>query len=638
VNADEHTPSWPFADAGICAALILAAVLVYIPATHFGFIGFDDPYYVTANMYVRGGLTLHGLYWALTSFQPDNWFPLTRLSHMLDYQLFGLNGPWHHAVNVAIHALASAMLYLFLRRATRARWTAAFVGAVFALHPLHVESVAWVSERKDVLCAFFWFATLWAWARYARQPSRASYLTALALFAAGLMSKPMIVTLPALLLVIDFWPLRREFSRRLLLEKVPFLALSLVTAWLTVLAQRAAGTIQSLQSISAAERLGNALVTVLVYLRDTFVPRALWTPYAWPSRAAWEIPLAGASLVVITALVWLWRRKRPFFLAGWLWFIITLVPVIGIVQAGQQSRADRYMYVPMTGILIAVAWGVAALAEFLRSRPARIGIFASAAILVCGVLAVRTWNQQQYWETSETLLRHAIEEDPDNYLAWDYLGQAISGSPGSLATEVEAYRTALRIRPQFVEARDSLGRALKRYGEPGDARAEFDAALRLAPGYTQARRDLGSLLLETDRTADAVAQFRTALQYHPDSSQARNDLAAALWRQGDSAGAIAELEKALALNPAYPLAHTNLGFALLKTPDRLADAEWHFEQALRMAPADVAAHLGLSVALSRSPFSESEGKAHLQAARQLEPDSSRLDLQRTVRTDDGTAL
>ncbi len=634
----EHTHSRPLADAGICAALFLAAILTYIPVTHFGFIGFDDPYYVTANMYVRGGLTLHGLWWAITSFQPDNWFPLTRLSHMLDYALFGLNGHWHHAMNIAIHALGSVMLYLFLRRATESRWAPAFVAAVFALHPLHVESVAWVSERKDVLCAFFWFAALWAWVRYVREASRGAYLAALALFAAGLMSKPMIVTLPVLLFVLDFWPLKRGFSLERVLDALPFFGLSLVDSWLTVLAQRAAGTIQSLNAVSTAERLSNAVITVFVYLADTFVPRALWTPYSWPSRAGWEAPLAVFGLVAITVLAWVFRCRLPYLLAGWLWFLITLIPVIGLVQAGQQSHADRYMYVPMTGILIVVAWSVADLARRFHSPAVRAGILAPAAAVVCAVLAALAWNQQQYWENSEVLLRHAIVEDPQNYLAWDYMGQAMSGSSGSLPVEMDFYRTAIRIRPQFVEARDSLGRALDKSGDRAEAMTQFEAALRFAPDYTQARRDLGALLLETNRTDDAIAQFRTALRYQPDSSQAHNDLGAALWRQGDHARAIAELEKAIAVNPAYPLAHTNLGFALLQAPDRLSDAIDHFQAALRMAPGDVAAHLGLSQALSRNPLSEQEGEAHLQAARQLEPDAARLQLRGTLRTDDGTAL
>ncbi len=338
---------------------------MYFQVGAFDFVNYDDPDYVTNNPHVRGGITPDGLAWALTSGDDANWFPLTRISHMLDCQLFGLDSGRHHLTSVLLHALAVLLLFAFLHRATGARWPSAFVAFLFALHPLHVESVAWVSERKDVLCALFWFLALWAWVRFTLKPSRSRYLLAVAAFCLGLMSKPMIVTLPFVLLLLDFWPLRRGLRIR---EKLPFFALSAASAVVTVLVQKSSGAVETLSTVAPVLRLENAAVSYMVYLAKTFWPSALAVFYPYPANLpAWQPVLAALAILGISAAVWMSCRRHPYLAVGWLWYLGTLVPVIGLVQVGSQARADRYMYVPMVGLAIMLAWGAA---DVLRQRPA----------------------------------------------------------------------------------------------------------------------------------------------------------------------------------------------------------------------------------------------------------------------------
>ena len=367
--------SWPPpVDLGISLAILLSVFAAYSSVVHFDFVAFDDWRYVGSRICIcSDGFTARNFHWIFFSFSPDNWFPLTRLSLILDYQVFSLNAAWYHAENVAIHAVASLLLFGFLRRATGVRWPCAFVAFVFALHPLHVESVAWVSERKDVLCALFWFATLWAWLRYTGKPTIGRYVAALILFSLGLAAKPMIVTLPVLLFLLDVWPLRSTLSLKVMLrrlpEKIPFAALSAGVMWITMQAQH-----ESLTSVGPPLlRAENALMSIAVYIGDTIWPARLWAVYAYPvSLPLWQSILVALGLVAICAVVVRQLSTRPYLAAGWFWFLVTLVPVIGIVQVGGQARADRYMYVPMVGLSIMVAWGVADLVGSLAFDAARV--------------------------------------------------------------------------------------------------------------------------------------------------------------------------------------------------------------------------------------------------------------------------
>ena len=365
-----------------------------------------------------GGITLEGLEWALTSQDAANWFPVTWISHMLDCQFFGLDSGWHHITNVLIHGLASLLLFAFLYRATGARWRSALVAFLFVVHPLHVESVAWVAERKDVLSAFFWFLTLWAYVRYTERPSSGRYLLVLLAFCFGLMAKPMIVTLPFVLLLLDFWPLRRlSFPARaegggkprmaaILWEKAPLLVLSLAVSVITYLAQNRSGAVKALSAFPIGLRFENAMISYVVYIVQMFWPVRLAVIYPYPRHIpTWQATLAALALAGASMIVVRLRRGCPYLATGWFWYLGTLVPVIGIVQVGAQAHADRYTYIPMVGLSIMVAWGGAEVTRSSRLRPLAGGLM-SLACLACAALA---WLQVQHWRNSETLFRHALD-------------------------------------------------------------------------------------------------------------------------------------------------------------------------------------------------------------------------------------
>jgi len=617
-------------------------------------VNFDDPEYVTRNIHVRGGVTARGIEWALTSGDAANWFPVTRLSHLVDGQLFGLRGGWHHLVSVGWHALAAVLLFAFLKRSTHARWPSAWVAFVFALHPLHVESVAWVAERKDVLCAFFWFLALWAYVRYAERPGRGRYVVVLLLFCLGLMSKPMIVTLPFLLLVLDAWPLNR-FSRAAVREKIPFFALASVSAIATYLVQHASGAVHEIASLPLGLRIENAVVSCAIYCLKTIWPAGLAVFYPYPAGFAWWMVAAAAmALAGITALVLRWRRGAPYLAAGWVWTLVTLAPVIGLVQVGAQARADRYMYVPMVGLTIMVAWGAADLA---RRWPAARRPIAAAAVVACLGAAAVSASQIGYWRNSETLFRHALAVTADNYLAEHNLGSNLLET-GRLSEAVPHLQAALRIRPDSAQARSDLASALARTpGRLPEAIAEYQAAVRLLPGSAILHNNLGAALARfPDRLPEAIRECQAALRIDPDYAEAHNNLASALAQTpGRLSEAIAEYQAALRINPEYGEAHLglglalagipgrgeeaiaeyqaalrieadsaeahyNLGVALTKTNGRLPEAATEFEAALRLKPDYAEAHNNLGVALSQLPGRSSEAIGHFEAAVRIDPD------------------
>ena len=627
---------------------------MYAPVRHFDFVNFDDPETVTRNIHVRGGVTPQGIEWALTSGEAANWFPVTRLSHLLDGQLFGLRSGWHHLVSVGWHALAAVLLFAFLKRSTDARWPSAWVAFVFALHPLHVESVAWVAERKDVLCAFFWFLALWAYVRYAERPGRGRYAVVLLLFWLGLMAKPMIVTLPFLLLVLDAWPLKR-FSRAAVREKIPFFALAAVSSIATYMVQAASGAVHEIASLPVGLRIENAAVSSAVYCIKTIWPAGLAVFYPYPAGFAWWMVAAAAlALAAITALALGWRRRAPYLAAGWLWYLVTLAPVIGLVQAGAQARADRYMYVPMVGLTIMLAWGAADLA---RRWPAAARPIAAAAVAACLGAAALSASQIGHWRNSETLFRHALDVTTDNYLAEHNLGSTLLET-GRLSEAVPHLEAALRIRPDSAQARSDLASALARTpGRLPEAIAEYQAAVRLLPGSAVLHNNLGAALARLpDRLPEAIRECQAAVRIDPDYAEAHNNLASALSQTpGRVAEAIAEYQAALRINPEYaeahlglglalagtpgrredaiaeyqaalrikadyPEAHYNLGVALMKTSGRLPEAAAEFEAALRLKPDYAEAHNNLGVVLSQLPGRSSEAIGHFEAAVRIEPD------------------
>jgi len=644
------------ADLYICLALLAATLALYARVVHFDFVNFDDPDYVSANPHVRQGITPDGIAWAFTSTEAANWFPVTRLSHLLDGQLFGLAGGWHHAVNALLHALAAVALFAFLRSATGARWPSALVAFLFALHPLHVESVAWISERKDVLSALFWFLALGAYVRYTARPSLRRYLAVAGWFALGLMAKPMIVTLPLVLLLVDFWPLRRPLTVALIREKIPLLALSAMAAAATWVVQQRSGAVEALAAFPPALRVENALVSYCTYIAKMFWPAGLSVFYPYPAEVSVaKAALAAGALAAVTALALRARRRAPYMAAGWFWYLGTLLPVIGLIQVGGQARADRYTYVPMIGLWVAIAWGAA---ELLRRWPRAQMALAAGAVLLCVPPA---WTQIGYWQNSGTLFRHALAVTSGNYLAEHNLGNylleipgrlpeaidhlqaslrlhpesakahtdlatALVRIPGRLPEAIAEYRAAIRLAPEAAIPHNNLGNALAHVpGRLPQAIAEYQTALRLDPDYPAAHNNLGSALMKTGRTAEAIAQFHAALRLEPDYAEAHANLAGALAEApGGLTGGIAEYQAALRLNPNSAEAHLNLGIALAGDPARLPDAIAQYEAALRLNPDSAEAHNNLAGALASYPARLPETIEHYRAALRLKPDSAEI--------------
>jgi protein O-mannosyl-transferase len=620
----------PLLDWAIGATLVAATFLVYAQTARFDFVNFDDPQYVTANPHVRAGLTRAGAVWAFTSGDDANWFPLTRLSHMLDSQLFGVNAGPQHIVNVLLHALAALLLFAFLRRATRARWPSAFVALLFALHPLHVESVAWISERKDVLSACFWFLALWAYAHYAGRRAKGGsglgwYLVVALAFAFGLMSKPMIVTLPLVLLLLDAWPFDRLRGSLgpVLLEKIPLFTLAAAGAAATYLAQRHGGAVQSFSALPLGLRLENALVSYITYIAQTFWPSGLAIFYPHPPAIpVWQAIGAALALAAISALVLRHRAARPYLAVGWSWFLGTLVPVIGLVQVGSQARADRYMYVPMAGLGIMLAWGAL---ELVRRRPRAAVPAAVVGCASCAAMMALSWVQTGYWANSETLFRRALAVTHDNYLAHYNLGVALQQTPGHLPEAISEFQATLRIQPDHAAAHNNLGNALSKIpGRLPEAVAEYRAALRLQPDYAAAHNNLGSALEDVPGgLPEAIAEYQTALRLQPDNAAAYNNLGDALLKAGRPAEAATQLETALRLDPDYASAHNNLGLALSRIPGRLPDAIEHFQAAVRLNPRAASAHVNLGSALAQAGRLN-DAVAVYQTALRIAPDSAPL--------------
>ncbi len=604
----------------ICLALGLVTLAVFAPSLTHDFLEYDDQQYVTENAQVRAGLTWHGVVWAFGP-HAGNWHPLAWLSHMLDCQLYGLKPAGHHLTNVLLHVANSLLLFLLLNRMTGALWRSALVAALFAWHPLHVESVAWVAERKDVLGAFFWMLTLCAYARYAEirglkseVPSQKPapdityhasryYLLSLFLFALGLMSKPMVVTLPFVLLLLDYWPLRRfqlstlnaqpSILRRLVWEKAPFFVLTAINCALTLSAQQPA--MASTAGLRIPQRLEHALVAYAHYLGALFVPRhlAIYYPYEKVVPAA-EVILAGLMLVGLSVVVFRSAALRPYLPTGWLWFLGTLVPVIGLVQVGDQAWADRYTYLPSVGLFIVVVWGAAELAG--KSQAGRT-FLRWLAVVVGLALLFGTSAQLRYWKDTRTLFEHAVRVTRNNPLATTLLG-AVLAKEGKLDQAIEYYRTALRYAPGFPEAHFYLGHAFDQQGKLEEAIAEYNKALWYKPTQEQAHIFLGAALAKQGKLDQATAHYLAALKLNGRSAVAHNNLAKLLHAQGRLDDAITHYSAALESDPGLAQAHNNFGILLLQQ-GRLAEGAAQLREALRLKPGDRESQVNLAQALAQ---------------------------------------
>ena len=568
--------------------LLVVVFAVYVQVRTYSFVSFDDPIYVTENPQVRAGLTWDGVAQAFATFRDSNWFPLTWLSHMLDYQLFGLDSGWHHLTNVCLHALSTVLLFAVLQRMTAARWRSALVAVVFALHPLHVESVAWVAERKDVLSALFWMLTLWAYAAYTSHPGRVRYILALFMFCLGLMAKPMLVTLPVVLILLDLWPLRRGFR---MLEKLPFFAASLASSIIAYVAHQRGGAVATLEVVPLATRVENGAVSYAVYILKTLWPKRLAVFYPYPLQSlVMPAIFAAIALVATTVLTIRTFRQRPYLAVGWLWYIVTLLPVIGLIQTGSQARADRYTYIPMIGLTIALVWG---LSEALKPWPRIQVALAASVVAACFTL---TWFQVQTWRDDISLYQHAISVVPDNYLARFNLA-AVLEAQGRTDDAVALLREAVRVRPYYVPARAELGQLLAVQGHSDEALGELQTAVKLRPDDALARFRLGSVLGSLGRAPEAEEEFAQAIRLQPDNADAHYNLALALAQQDRMQEATQEFGATVRLRPDDADAHFNLGIALARL-GRIDDAITQFSEALRVRPDFTAARRSLDHAMS----------------------------------------
>jgi Flp pilus assembly protein TadD len=595
---------------GICAALAVMVFVTFGRTVGNGFVNYDDNLYVYDNTAVSRGLSWQGLRWALTHFVCGNWHPLTMLSHMLDCQVYGLWAGGHHLTSVLIHAVCAVLLFLTLREMTGEQWRSAFVAALFAIHPLRVESVAWISERKDVLSGVFFMLTLWAYTRYVRERSVARYLAIGLWLSLGLMSKPMLVTAPFLLLLLDYWPLARLRQPgdlpRLILEKIPLIMLAAAACVMTLLAQRTA--MQTFASVPLGVRIGNAAVASVVYLGKFIVPARLAAMYPIPigGWAAWAVMDAMLLMAGLTTGVIALRRRAPALFVGWLWYLGMLVPVLGILQVGNQAYADRYTYLPEIGLCLAGTWVAA---DWARDRGIHRMVLPLVAAAWLGVLMTASYRETGYWRDSFALWTHTLADTEDNSVARTNLG-ALLMDEGRVEEAIAEAQEAVRINPENSEAHGNLGNAYLQQGRYAEAAAEYRAAILIRPGFTNFHNYLGYALFQQGLVMEATAEYREALRCDPENAEAHANLANALLKQGLAGEAIPEYREALRLNPRNAPARGNLGTILLQQ-GRVADAIAEFREASRSDPAAPWAHNNLALAL----FGQGDGAEGIAEAR-----------------------
>ncbi len=575
--AGRLSPGW--------SVLLLAGIIVfaYAPVSHYGFVNYDDPQYVANNPNVTAGLTWHGVKWAFTTGYQSNWHPLAWLSHMLDVQLFGANVGAHHLTNVALHIANTLLLFWFLAKATKAPVKSTVIAAFFAVHPLHVESVAWIAERKDVLSTFFGMLTLCSYAVYVRRPRPSTYSAVIIFFALGLMAKPMLVTLPFVLLFLDFWPLRRFTLQdtsnvpQLIREKIPLLMLTIISSIVTFVVQQAGGSV--VDALPITTRVANAFVGYLAYLQRMFWPTqlAVLYPAAVTAREWWWV--AAFGLLALSILSVLAAERRPYVPVGWFWYLGTLVPVIGLVQVGRQATADRYTYVPLIGIFLIVVFGVS---EALRRLRAPKYVFVIAGGITIAACVWQTRAQLAYWVSSHALWAHTLSVIGTDELAHFNLAVALQdeGQPDEAISQLEI---AARLDPKFVDAHRALGKLYAERGRPTDAAAHYEETLRLKPDEAMVHNDLGVVLETLKKPEEAQEHFLEALRLKPDYADAHYNLGLLLVTFGRRADAIKEFKSSLQFYPNHAEAHDALGAALFES-GLFAEAVREFAETERLKP------------------------------------------------------
>jgi len=636
----------------VCLALAAITFAVFGQTAGFNFVNYDDKSYVYDNPVVQRGLTLKGAVWAFTFGEIGHWHPLTWLTHMADCQVYGLWAGGHHLTNVALHAAAAVLLFLALREMTGSLWRSAFVAGVFAIHPLRVESVAWIAERKDVLSGVCFMLTLWAYARYARRPTGWRFAVVALSFGLGLLCKNMLVTLPFVLLLLDWWPLHRVKLAPfwgLVKEKIPLFLLSIGSCVATFLVPE---KVLDSERIPFLERLGNAVVSYGVYLRQMVFPAGLAIPYLYPpvGLPLCKVALAFVVLAAISISVLACRKRRPYLLMGWLWYLGMLVPAIGIVQISYYARADRYTYLPGIGLVLAGTWMVGDWSLGWKHRRAALGGLMAA---VMGALMVCAWIQTGYWKSSETLWTHTFACTTGNNVAHYNLGLALDHEgrveeaiaqfqkaleinansaeahhnlgaalfrKGKVDEAIVHYQEALRIKPDDAKAHYNLGIALGQQGRVDEAITHYREALEINPDYGEAHNNLGNVLRQTGRADEAITHFQRALGINPDDVTARNNLGTALQQKGRVDEAITQYQEALKIKPDFAEAHNNLGSAFLQM-GRVNEAIPHFQIALQITPEYLEARNNLGSAL-RQTGRVDEAITQYQEALRIKPDSA----------------
>jgi tetratricopeptide (TPR) repeat protein len=669
----------------VCLLLALTTLVLYLPATRNSFVNFDDNEYIIDNAHINTGLSWAGIVWAFSfTGYASNWHPLTWISHALDCEMYGLNPAGHHLTSILLHVINSVLVLLLFRQMTGSLWRSTFVAALFAWHPLHVESVAWASERKDVLSTFFGLLTMMAYVRYVSESKLAAspstflddqirhramhwrfYALSLVLFTLGLMSKPMLVTLPFALLLLDFWPLKRINPDaaneeqppllslpwlRLTFEKAPFFILAFAASLITFVTQQHAGAVSSLEEVSPVHRVANAAVAYMNYVSKVVWPFHLAAFYPYPRhQSILLILLAAAFLLVFTGLALLGTKRRPYLFTGWFWFLGTLVPTIGLVQVGSQAMADRYMYIPSIGLFALIVWGLRAFLMACTAAGRALATVAGVTALV-GCLVITSF-QITTWHDSEKLYRHAIEVTTNNYVAYNGLGGALDEgnqpeealrcyyksveinprypegqynlgtallNHGKLDDAITHLNLALAGNPDYAGARNNLGKAFMLQGKLDQAAEQFSRAIKSNPTYAQAYYNLGTILMRQSRPQDAVAMFSRAIQLQPDYFDAYGNLGVAFMQLGRKAEGITQFSKAVELKPDDAGAHSNLGLALMDA-DRPAEAGTQFSAALQLDSGDPKAHFNLAQSLARQQQIK-DAISHYRAALGLKPD------------------
>lgn len=607
----------------ICLALIAATVIVYAPVRHFDFVEWDDPIYVKENLHVAAGLTWQSIEWAFTTTHAGYWMPSVWLSYLVDRQWSGLDAGGFHVTNVLFHIANTILLFGLFYRMTGALGRSGVVAGLFALHPLHVESVAWVTERKDVLSAFFGILAMWTYVAWVRRPGWKRYIAILALFALALAAKPMLITLPLMLLLIDFWPLgrvpagagpsQRAAWLRLFREKVPLFVLALASGVVTFLAQRSAGAVGDLQALPFSYRVENALLSYATYIGDMLWPVGLAAFYPLPkSLAGFAVFCSVLALAAGSVLTMRAARRHPYLAAGWLWYLGTLVPVIGLVQAGQQARADRFTYVPLIGLFWIVAWGIPDLLGRWPARRVQLAVAACLTLLGCAFTASA---QVQYWRDSASLWTHAVEVTTDNAVAHNNLARALL-EEGKFNEAVTQFTTALRIAPENADAHNNFANALTHHGREAEALAQYAEALRIRPDFAEAHNNFANALMRQGKLAEAVTQYSEALRIKHDYADAHNGLGAVLARQGNVAEALEHYSEALRSDPSLADVHNNMG-ALLVDQGKTDEAIREFSEAARINPSKAAFHYNLGVMFRKKGQIE-EARKEFDAALKLD--------------------